>query len=274
MTTTQVLTETWDWEPTVLFGCAAILVAYLLHVRPLTGRAWLFGGGVLVLALALVSPLDTLGDTYLFSAHMAQHLLLILVVPPMLLLGILPRTWARILRWAPARWAERTLGRPPLSWILGIGTLWLWHAPFLYDAAVAHEGIHVGQHLSFLVTATLFWWPVITPLKQRRLSLPASMAYLIPAAFAGSILGVIITFAAPGLYPAYQHPIDTLRILPLIRGQWRISYALDQQLGGMLMWATGGPVYLLTCLWALAHWYQEADEPGPLRAASEMTTVR
>jgi cytochrome c oxidase assembly factor CtaG len=100
------------------------------------------------------------------------------------------------------------------------------------------------------------------------------MAYLITAAFASSILGVIITFAAPGLYPAYQHPLDSRHILPLIRGQWGISYALDQQLGGMLMWATGGPVYLLTCLWALAHWYQEADEPGPLPAVSEMTTVR
>jgi cytochrome c oxidase assembly factor CtaG len=205
---------------------------------------------------------------------MAQHLLLILVVPPMLLLGVPPPIWARILRWAPARRAERTLARPPLSWLLGIGTLWLWHAPFLYDAAVAYEGIHVGQHLSFLVTATIFWWPVLTPLARRRLALPPAMAYLISAAFASSILGVIITFAAPGLYPAYQHPLDSRHILPLIRQQWGISYALDQQLGGMLMWATGGPVYLLTCLWSLARWFQEPEEANRLPVASEMTTVR
>lgn len=274
MTTMQVLTETWDWQPSVLFGCAVLLVVYPLLVRPLTRRAWLFCGGILTLAFALVSPLDTLGDAYLFSAHMVQHLLLILVVPPLLLLGIPPHAWAQLLRWEPARWIERTLGRPPISWLLGIGTLWLWHAPFLYDAAVTHEGIHVGQHLSFLITASIFWWPVITPLARRRLALPSTMAYLITAAFAGSILGVIISFAAPGLYPAYQHPLDPRHILPLIRGQWDISYALDQQLGGMIMWATGGPVYLLTCLWALAQWYQEADDPGPLRTASDITTVR
>jgi cytochrome c oxidase assembly factor CtaG len=260
MTTLQVLTTTWVWEPTVLIGCADLLIAYWLFARPLTGRAWLFGGGVLALALALLSPLDTIGDTYLFSVHMVQHLLLILVVPPMLLLGVPPRTWARILRWAPARRVERTLGRPPLSWVLGIGTLWVWHAPVLYDMAVANEGVHVVQHLTFLVTATAFWWPVLTPLAQSRLSLPATMAYLIGAAVASSILGVIITFAAPGLYPAYEHPFDTRGILPLIRGQWGISYAFDQQLGGLVMWATGGPVYLLACLSALARWFNEAEE--------------
>jgi cytochrome c oxidase assembly factor CtaG len=274
MTTMQVLLTTWDWEPTVLFGCADLLVAYWLFARPLTGRAWLFGSGVLVLTLALVSPLDTLGDTYLFSVHMAQHLLLILVVPPMLLLGVPPPTWARLLRWGPARRAERRLARPPQSWVLGMVTLWLWHAPVLYDLAVAKEGIHVVQHLSFLVTATIFWWPVLTPLARRRLALPSAMAYLISAAFASSILGVIITFAATGLYPAYQHPIDSRHILPLIRGQWGISYALDQQLGGMLMWATGGPIYLLTCLWSLARWLQEPEEANRLPPVSEMITVR
>jgi cytochrome c oxidase assembly factor CtaG len=100
------------------------------------------------------------------------------------------------------------------------------------------------------------------------------MAYLISAAFASSILGVIITFAATGLYPAYQHPIDSRHILPLIRGQWGISYALDQQLGGMLMWATGGPIYLLTCLWSLARWLQEPEEANRLPAVSKMTTIR
>jgi len=266
MTTVQVLTTIWDWEPTVLIGCADLLIAYWLCARPLTGRAWLFGGGVLVLALALLSPLDTLGDTYLFCAHMVQHLLLILVVPPMLLLGVPPQTWTRLLRWAPASRLERRLARPPQSWVLGIGTLWLWHAPVLYDLAVANEGIHVVQHLSFLVTATIFWWPVLTPLARRRLALPPTFAYLIAAAFASGILGVIITFAAPGLYPAYRHPIDSLGILPLIRGQWGVSYALDQQLGGLVMWATGGPIYLLACLWALAHWFQESGETDRLPA--------
>lgn len=260
MTTWHLLTSAWDWEPTVLVGCAALLAAYDLVARPLTARAWCFGSGVLVLLLALVSPLDTLGDTYLFSAHMLQHMLLILVAPPLLLLGIPPEVWARLLRWAPARRAERLLGRPPRSWLLGICTLWLWHAPVLYDAAVANEGVHILQHLCFLVTATIFWWPVITPLAERRLAFPAVIFYLVAAAFVSSILGVIITFAPPGLYPAYEHPVDRLGALSLIRQGWGLSYALDQQVGGVIMWVTGGPIYLVSALWALGRWFAEPEE--------------
>jgi cytochrome c oxidase assembly factor CtaG len=259
MTTWQLLAATWDWEPTVLAGCAALLVAYALFAGPLSTRAWLFGGGVGLLLLALVSPLDTLGDTYLFSAHMLQHLLLIMAVPPLLLLGIPPDLYARILRRRPARLAERLLGRPPVSWLLGICTLWLWHLPALYDAAVRDEGIHILQHLSFLVTSTIFWWPVLTPCAERRLGLLASISYLMAASFASSILGVVITFAPPGLYPVYQQPFDSFGALQLIRQGWGLSYAVDQQVGGLIMWVTGGPVYLLAALLALVRWFREPD---------------
>src|SRR5882724_9194745 len=114
MTTWQALTSTWDWEPTVLAGCVLLLAWYVVYVYPLTACAWVFGSGILVLLLALVSPLDTLGDTYLFSVHMVQHLLLTLVVPPLLLLGIPPHLWARIVRWPPARRTARLVGRPLL----------------------------------------------------------------------------------------------------------------------------------------------------------------
>jgi len=94
--------STWDWEPTVLAGCAALAVGYVVVVRPRGIRAVSFMAGVLTLLLALISPLDALGDTYLFSAHMLQHVLLILVVPPLLLLGIPPQVAERALRWEPA----------------------------------------------------------------------------------------------------------------------------------------------------------------------------
>lgn len=98
MTTWQFLTSTWSWEPSILLGCALLLAGYLAAVRfRLDGRQLLFVAGDLVLLLALVSPLDELGDTYLFSAHMAQHLLLVLVVPPLFLLGIPPQLAERVL---------------------------------------------------------------------------------------------------------------------------------------------------------------------------------
>jgi len=262
MTTQQLVLTAWDWEPTVLIGCAALLVGYWVEARPVTARAALFVTAVVVLLLALMSPIDTLGDGYLFSAHMLQHLLLVLVVPPLLLLGIPPRVFERLLRWTPAGRTERALGRPLLAWSLGIGTLWVWHAPALYDLALRYQGVHVLQHLCFLVSATIFWWPVIAPLPERR-QLPAlgAVVYLIAGGLTSSLLGIIITLAPLGLYPAYLHPVDRLGILPLIRGrsQWNFSALADQQVGGVLMWILSSPLYLLASAVALARWYGESE---------------
>jgi cytochrome c oxidase assembly factor CtaG len=215
---------------------------------------------VLVLLLALVSPLDTLGDTYLFSAHMLQHFLLTLVVPPLLLLGLPPRVVARLLRWTPAERAERVLGQPVLAWIVGTGTLWVWHAPALYDAALGNEGVHVLQHLCFLVAWTIFWWPVIAPVaERRRLSFMGTLAYLVLASMANSLLGIILTFASPGLYPAYLHPAGSPAVLALVRQGWGLYPAVDQQAGGLLMWVGGMHIFAAACLGALIRWYREPE---------------
>jgi len=281
MTTQQLVLTAWDWEPTVLIGCAALLVGYWVEARPVTARAALFVTAVVVLLLALMSPIDTLGDGYLFSAHMLQHLLLVLVVPPLLLLGIPPRVFERLLRWTPADRTERALGRPLLAWSLGIGTLWVWHAPALYDLALRYQGVHVLQHLCFLVSATIFWWPVIAPLPERR-QLPAlgAVVYLIAGGLTSSLLGIIITLSPLGLYPAYLHPVDRLGILPLIRGrsQWNFSALADQQVGGVLMWILSSPLYLLASAVALARWYGESEpdeeiEDLPAQAAQGMARL-
>lgn len=271
MMTWQVLSESWAWQPTVVLGCLALLAAYVALARPLTARAALFALGDVVILLALVSPLDTLGDTYLFSAHMLQHLLLILVAPPLLLLGVSPRLFERLLRWAPARRVERRLGHPVVAWTLGMGTLWLWHAPVLYQAALGNEGIHIGQHLSFLVSATIFWWPVIAPAPLRRLSSLGAVPYLLASSVTSSVLGVMLTFAPPGLYPFYLHPVDTLGILPVLRGHWGLTMRTDQQLGGLLMWMLSSPIYLTALAAALARWYREPEPDNETLTAIEET---
>jgi len=219
--------------------------------------AWITG--VVILFLALESPLDALADTYLFSAHMIQHLLLLLIVPPLLILGI-PA-------WLAERWlalpgvgaAERALRRPAVAWLLGVGAMYVWHIPALYNAALAHVGIHIVEHLCFLATGVVFWWPVCAPLAASRYAPLAALLYLFTAAVASSALGIILTFASPGLYPAYLHPADTRGLLPLIRDGWGLSPSVDQQLGGLIMWVPGGLVYLCAMIAALARWYSEAD---------------
>jgi len=270
MNTWTLLTTAWTLQPSVLAGCGGLFAAYSAACMGLArptrgevaspGRAAAFLAGALILLLALVSPLDTLGDRYLFSAHMAQHLLLVLVVPPLLLLGLPPWLVARLLRWAPAAAAERVLGWPAVAWALGVGTLWLWHAPALYNAALANETVHVGQHLTFLVAATVFWWPTIAPSGGRRLAALPAMVYLFSAGAANSVLGIVLTFAPPGLYPLYLNPPDPLGLLPLLRQGWGLAPTADQQAGGLLMWVAGTPVYLGAILATLVRWFGEPDE--------------
>lgn len=255
MTTGQLLLSAWDWEPSVVIGCAALLLAYFIWVRPrILWKSALYTIGVIVLLLALVSPIDALSDNYLFSVHMLQHLLLILVVSPLLIAGI-PRVFAEKLVVHPLIGRiEQALSRPVLAWTIAAVTLALWHVPVLYNFALAHEGVHIFQHLTFLVTGVIFWWPVLTPISELRLGVGATVLYLFSATMFNTVFGIILTFAPVGLYPAYLNPNDELGALSLIRNQWGISAAADQQLGGLFMWVPAGLIYLSMIVGVIVKW--------------------
>jgi putative membrane protein len=256
MTGADLLRTGWDWEPSVEIGCGALAVGYLAVVRRRASwSALYFLGGILLLLIDLVSPLDLLGDRYLFSAHIVQHVVLALVIPTLLLAGI-PRWLAEAIlaRGIFAR-MERQIARPPVSWMLGIGTMIFWHVPVFFNASLASDGLHVLQHLSFLVAGTVFWWPVLTPVENRRMPPLTAISYLFSACLSCSFLGAALTFARPGLYPAYLNPEDRLGLLPLLRDNWGLDPANDQQLGGLLMWVPGCFLYLSGILVIIGRWY-------------------
>ena len=258
MTGWELFKESWDWEPSVVIGSVLLLGGYLWAVRLQIGRStWLFASGVAVMFLALVSPLDDLGDDYLFSAHMLQHILLDFLAPLLFVLGLSEPLAEKIVRWGPANRTERVLRRPPVAWFLGIGTLWVWHLPVLYNATLTSENVHVFEHLTFLVTGTILWWPVFTPLMERRLTPLASVAYLALAALANGLLGVIFTLASTPFYSGYAHPSDELGALGLIRDQWGLDPITDQKLGGAFMWVLGSIILLGAIVTALGRWYRE-----------------
>ena len=240
----------WDWEPSVVAGCAALAIGYIVLVRKRgLNRAPYFLVGVGLLLLDLVSPLDALADRYLFSAHIVQHFLLALVIPPFFLLGT-PRWLAEVaVQRAVLDRLERTLGQPPVSWLLGVGAMLAWHIPALFNAALANDALHIVQHLSFLVTGTLFWWPILGPLEERHLPILPAVTYLFSACLCCSLLGAFLTFGPVGLYPAYLNPPEQV---------WGLDPKHDQQLGGMLMWVPGCFVYLSAILSAVMRWYGEA----------------
>jgi putative membrane protein len=258
----------WDPDLSVLIGCAALLAAYWHTHRGDLRRARWFVAGVAVMLFALVSPLDTLGDEYLFSAHMVQHLLLELAVPPLLLLGIAPRFARAVLDCRPLGRIERVLGNPLVAWPLGIATLALWHLPRLFDAALGDEYIHILEHLCFMTTATVFWWPILAPLPGCRVSPLKAQLYLLGGAMANSLLGIWLTFAPAGLYTPYLHPADSLHLAALLRTGWGLTPAIDQELGGLLMWVGGGFAFLAVMIVLFLQWFGAAETDGVAPAAA------
>jgi putative membrane protein len=252
---TQNLLYAWDFDTSVVIGTIALLCAYAIAHRGDFARAAWFVAGTATMFLALVSPLDVLSDTYLFSAHMMQHLMLVLIAPPLLILGISPRFARAVLKVPSLARIHKVLGNGAVAWTIGMSVLWIWHAPALYNAALADEDIHIFEHVCFLVSATIYWWPVLAPVEEARLAPMPAVIYLMTGAVANSVLAILLTFAPVGIYPAYLNPDDALKILPLIRDGWGLTPALDQQLGGLLMWIPGGMVFLGAIIWVVARWY-------------------
>ena len=180
--TRDLLLRGWEIHPTVVAGCAA-LVAWYFAAPPRRMRyAVPFLLGIAVLCLSLISPLDPLGDEYLFSAHMLQHLLLILIVPPLLIVGLAPERVATWMQRPMVARSEALLGRPLVAWTANMLAMAVWHIPALYNAANAITIVHVVEHLTFLVTGCMFWWPIFSPLQVQRMAPGRAIVYLFGAA--------------------------------------------------------------------------------------------
>jgi cytochrome c oxidase assembly factor CtaG len=273
----QTLWASWAWEPSILGGVAGLAAAYAYSTRaywrrPLSRatalRGLAFLAGLLTLIAALVSPLDVLADRYLFSAHMAQHLLLLLVAPPLLLLGLPPPLARALIRPPLLAAIERRLGQPAVALVLFTGAMLVWHVPRFYEAALANERLHAAEHLTLLGTAVLFWWPVVQPgAASAALGHVGAILYLFVASAPGTLLGAVLTFASTPLYPTYTAADDPLGLHPLTRGAWGLLPGVDQQLGGLLMWVPGGLVYLLGIGVVFLRLFADAAAGEPLPAS-------
>ncbi len=257
--TGELLLHGWEVHPTVVVGCVALMACYLRATPRLASYVVRFSLGVFILLLSLISPIDPLGDTYLFSAHMLQHLLLILAVPPFLIAGFTPQRVAGWMARPCLRQAEQFLGNPVVAWVSNIAMMLAWHLPTLYNAANASTPIHITEHMCFLITGCMFWWPIFTPLREERMQPGKAMLFLFGAAAVSTLLGILITFLPVGLYQPYLHPEDEIGALHLIRVTWGISAAEDQKLAGLMMWVPGCSVYFIVMLMELGRWFRTPD---------------
>jgi len=270
---TTELALSWTFDPLVVLALGLTVVAYtrgIFTMRPLgdhvlgTWRPVAFFTGMVFAFLALSSPIDVLSDR-LFAFHMIQHLMLVFVAAPLILIGapLLP-----MLRGIPSgvrritvipgakstqvRFLSHQLTNPMIAWTVFVVSLWGWHTPSLYAAALESEAIHILEHVSFIGTALLFWWLVIDPVPFRgRIPYLGRLAYVILALTQSLPLAAMLTFTSK---PWYEPYITS-------GGYWGIDPMTDQQIGGLIMWIGGMVAYFVAvaALFTVAMKKDEAD---------------
>jgi len=212
-----------------------------------------------LLFVALVSPLHPLGEV-LFSAHMAQHEVLMVGAAPLLVLGrpVIAFLWAlpvgrarAVGSWGRAAWFQsvwRRLTNPLAAWAIHAAALWVWHAPALFQATLRSDLVHTAQHVSFLGSALLFWWALVHG-PRGLMGYGAAVLYVFTTSVHSGVLGAFITFTGRLLYPAYAGTTAA----------WGLTPLEDQQLGGLIMWVPAGLVYVVAGLALCAGWMRESE---------------
>jgi putative membrane protein len=251
----------WNFAPSILVMLIsqAVLYGYLIHVARSDGH-WgvdvrrshviYFALGLMLILTALVTPIDSLSNVALFSAHMVQHIVLMLLASACLLLGT-PGYWIRTLYDLPVLKRVLPIVTHPLVTLVAFNAvMWIWHVPALYEGALRNPNVHILEHLMYLAAGVLMWLPVIHDVPPGHvLSYPARMAYLFACMVSSSILGAIFTFAPTIAFPFYGSAPLAFGLTPMT----------DQQLAGLIMWVPGSGVFFVAILLVFAAWLNSED---------------
>jgi putative membrane protein len=248
----------WTVHPSTVIGIIVLGALYGWRLRaaerageaPTRAQRLAFASGLVVLFASLNGPIHDLSDSYLFSAHMVQHLLLTMLVTPLLIVG----TSGAMLRPLLARPAlsgiARRMTAAAAGFVIFNVTLIAWHLPPLYNLAMADHRVHIVQHLCFLAASVLMWWPLLSRMPELPpLSRPLQMLYICLLMIPMSVVGMLITYADEVLYPAYESAPR----------MWGLSPQQDQLIGGLIMWIPGSLLYIAVLTAVFFRWAKEAE---------------
>lgn len=250
-----------DWTPSaeVAQGMVFMTVLYFLAIGPMRSQVapdepyprtcvkW-FLASLVVLYLAVGSPLDVLAERYLFSLHMIQHNLLMFTYPVFLLRGMPPWLLRPFLEFATVRWALRTFSNPVLAVGLFTFVFTAWHVPPLYELTLRDRTIHFFEHATIIGSALLFWWPLMSPLPEfPRLHPGKQMLYAVAMMIAQTPVFYFLTFVRQAHYPTYVNAIRIVKLTPFE----------DQQLGGIFMKLTAMIVAFSLFFSGFWAWYRK-----------------
>lgn len=256
----QFLSDENYWQ----FNWVAILIALLLVVfQAVTGKHLskrknvLFYSGILLILLVTVTPFAYLAHGYLFSAHMTEHIVLLLIVPPMLLNGIDPELIEK-LRKSSFHKTGNFLFTAPVAWILGMGAMYFWHIPSVFSAMKTSWLLHTLHILSLLILGLIFIWPVYAPVHWKKLGPMQSILYLFIACTGCTVLGIMITFAPSSVFIPLM-PGRDIATWEIVRNSWGIGASVDQQAGGLIMWVPACIIYISNILVILSAYFRETE---------------
>jgi putative membrane protein len=206
-------------------------------------------GGVLIIFFSLNGPLHEWADGYLFSAHMVQHLLLMLIMPPLLIWGMPPWLIRKALEVRAVFVAGRALTHPVVAFVVYNGVFIFWHLPEMYNWALMDHTVHIVQHLTFMAAAVMLWWPIVSPVEElRRIpDGPLLMGWIFLFGIPGTIVSALITLSDGVLYTWYA-------AAPRITG---LSPLDDQRLGGLIMWIPGMLIFWIAITAVFFRWTSE-----------------
>ena len=252
----------WSWHPSVIIGLALITGVYLYLATGLRNRvqygppvsmarqaSFLLGNAMVF--LALLSPLDSLSDGFLFSAHMVQHILLVTFAPVLWLLGVPDGLLNYLVRPGWLRRFAYHVTRPVPAFVIFNGVFLVWHIPALYNLALEELPLHIAMHLSFMASAVIGWWPVYSRFEEAapRASLTTQLFYLFIMMFPSIALSAWITFSPTILYPYYGSQALHFGLTPLE----------DQQLSGLIMWIPGNALFFIQFTVAFFQWFRRSQ---------------
>ena len=248
----------WSIHPSTVIGLAAIGAIYLWRARQagegetVTGaRKISFFSALFLIFASLNGPLHDLSDDYLFSAHMVQHLILTLAMPPLMIIGVPGWTLRPLLRNQIVGAIARKITRPAWCFVIFNLAIAIWHLPMFYNAAMANHNIHIVEHLIFMTAAVLMWWPLTSQLPELpRLPYPGQMLYCFLMSIPMSIVAVYITMSDHILYPAYSAAPRIFQLSPMD----------DQLLGGLIMWVPGGLIFAIIMSVVFFKWSASGED--------------
>ncbi len=249
----------WQFDILTITFIVGLCILYFYAINfKIKKRSFYFFSGMFLLILCISSPLHFLGENYLFSAHMLSHVLIILIAAPLMVAGIPAEN-----KFKKTLLAFSKIRKPFICWFVGVGIMWLWHIPYIFNhlfamtAMGSSDSMNPLEIVSLLVAGIIFSWPVINPFKEYRIPGITGVLYLSTACIFCSILGLLITFAPLGTYFHHQNLMDAYGYLPMIRNDWKISAAVDQQVAGLIMWVPCCLIYLTASMILLIKWFDE-----------------